>query len=230
MEGYRAVPDAKTAFSTLADDLLEEDRLDELRRLIEVHRQNHADDPLLALYQGDIDLADKAWDKAADGLLKGLKAAPKATKERFRWKAVLACYRAGRWKEAYEKVLPREETFAQLANLLEQDKKVDDLEQLCQAHWLHRADSPERLFYLSLTKVLRKRPDDAADLLAQKLPQARAGLPAPQLRRSLRPRDGSAGVDDGRLSVGAGQIGRVRDLGRGPGSQEERKRVSDSAE
>jgi predicted Zn-dependent protease len=167
LEGYRAAPDAVEAFQIVAGELLDEGHMDDLRRLVEAHRAGHPTDPWLALYQGDIDLADKAWDRAVRVLGEGMKRAPKDLRESFHWKYVFALYRAGRWKQAYEEVEPRGQTFTNLADLMAGDKHAADLEALCKAHQVHAADDADLLYYQALAKLFAKQPGEAAALLQQ---------------------------------------------------------------
>jgi tetratricopeptide (TPR) repeat protein len=165
VEGYRAAPDAKAAFQTLAGELMEEEKFEELRRLMDVHRATHPADPWLAYYQGELHIQDEAWDKAADVLRDGLKGAPNDVRDAIHERLVLALYRAGRWQQAYETVLPCARTFTVLADLLVADKKGTQLQALVQAHGPHVAVDPDVLFYQALAAVLRKQPAEAAGLI-----------------------------------------------------------------
>jgi hypothetical protein len=164
VEGYRAAPVAEEAFRTLADQLFELDRRDDLRQLVEAHRAGHPADPWLALYQADLQLTDKAWDDAIRVLSAALKTAPKELRDRLGWSYLQAMYGAGRWLEAYESAERRHETFAHLANLLANDKNVAGLEALIHAHRPHAADDADLYYFEARAKVLRKQPAEATTL------------------------------------------------------------------
>ncbi len=165
LAAYRADPEADTAFQMLAGYLLNDGHHNDLPRLIEAHRAVHPADPWLAYYQGELHVREEAWDKAALAFAEAWKNASKENRLTFRWHHVLALYRLGQWAQAYEKLEPRNDTFAQLANLMLQDKKRADLEALCKAHQPHAADDPELLYYQSLALVLARKPAEAVVFL-----------------------------------------------------------------
>ncbi len=165
VEGYRAAPDAKVAFETLAEYLLGDAKYDDLQRLLDVHRAGHADDPMLAYYQGEIHIQNKAWDQAAQVLAEGRKKAPNDLHDMFHWPLVYARYKAGRGLQAYAEIEPRAQTFTILANQLLADKDAAGLEKLIAAHRPHAADDPDLFYYEARAKVLLKQPAEAAALL-----------------------------------------------------------------
>lgn len=165
LEAYRAGPDPGEAFRVVCEQLQEDVDSEGLRRLVEAHRAGHADDPLLTYYEGEAHLADKAWERAAEAFATGLKAAPKELQDMFRRRLVLARYRTGQWRRAYEEAGPSGATFTQLAALMDQDKEAAALQELCDAHQPNAADAPELLFYQALAKVFAREPATAAALL-----------------------------------------------------------------
>jgi predicted Zn-dependent protease len=164
LEGYRAVPDAEKAFQILAGELLEQDDLHNLRQLVELHRVKYAGNPWLAYYQGEIHLADKAWDKAAQAFGEGMKKAPKDFLDTLRARLVFSRYEAGQALRAYAETEPHDKIFTQLADLLAADKKGAELEALIQAHRMHAGNGPDLFYYESLAKVFAKKPAEAAPL------------------------------------------------------------------
>jgi tetratricopeptide (TPR) repeat protein len=85
VEAYRAAANARAAFAELADDLLDEQKVDEVRRLLDAHRRRHADDPALHLYTGRLHLVEKAWDKAAESLEQVWKKGTDELRKQARW-------------------------------------------------------------------------------------------------------------------------------------------------
>lgn len=164
LEAYRAAPDARKGFQLLAEQLLDEDRTEDLRRLIEAHRQKHTDDPWLAFYQAEIHQHDKAWDRAAQVLKEGMKNAPEEVRERFRSNYVHSMFLAGRGLQAYTDGGERAETFRQLAELMTDAKKKADLEALIEAHRPHARDDADLFYYEARARILAKRPAEAIAL------------------------------------------------------------------
>jgi predicted Zn-dependent protease len=165
LEGYRAVPDARQAFEALADGLVDPDHLPDLRRLLEAHRQRQPDDPRLQFFMGELHLEEKAWDKAVKAFSRWWQKTPEDARKSLHWKYVLALHRAGKWKQAYEHVGPRNETFAQLAYLLYADKKGQPLQELVAAHRPHAGADPDLLFHEARAKLLLKEQAQAEALL-----------------------------------------------------------------
>ncbi|MBI1918539.1 MAG: tetratricopeptide repeat protein [Planctomycetes bacterium] len=165
LEGYRAAPDARKAFRHLADELQEEDRPEELNRLVETHRQHHPDDPWGVYYQGAALLEEKAWDRAVQVLGQAWKKATREDRQVFRWSYVSALYRTGRALQAYAEVEPQKDTFNQLANLLIADAKWKELEDLITARRAHAAEDPDLLFNEARARVGLKRSAEAIPLL-----------------------------------------------------------------
>jgi tetratricopeptide (TPR) repeat protein len=165
LEGYRAAPDAGQAFQVLAGELMEQARWQDLRRLVDAHRGRHPDDAWLALYTGELHLADKAWDQAARVLAGGWEKAPEELRQRLRWNYVTAMYRSGRALQAYAEAEARKEVFDQLAGLLATDKRWAELETLIAAHRPHAGDDPDLFYHQARAKVHLKRPAEAIPLI-----------------------------------------------------------------
>jgi hypothetical protein len=165
LEAYRAGPDPEEAFRVVAEQLLEDADWQDLRRLTEAHRAGHAGDPWLAYYEGEVQVADAAWDRAAEAFASGLKNAPKDLRDTYRSRLVFARYKAGQWKRAYEETGSGAATFTELAGFMDRDKKAAELQALCDAHQPQAPDSPELLFYQALAKVFAREPASAAALL-----------------------------------------------------------------
>jgi uncharacterized protein HemY len=167
LEGYRAAPDARQAFEALAGDLLDEDNLAGLRRLLEAHRARHPEDLGLLRYAGELHLKEEAWGKAAEALGQVWKKGPDELRNRYRWQYVYALYKTGKGPQAYREVGPRNETFSQLAHLLVGDRKGAELEELLAAHRAHAGPGPDLDHYEARAKLLLKQPARAIPLLQQ---------------------------------------------------------------
>ncbi len=166
VEGYKAAPDADQAFREVADDLMDEDRYADLRKLVEAHRAARPADGLLALYQGEVHIYEAAWDEAEAVLKEGMKKAPKDLRERFRPRLVLAAYRGGKGLQVYAEAEPRDSTFSQLTYLFAEDKKGAELQSLIEAHRPH-ATPAEALTLLAAeirAKVFLKKTAEAVAL------------------------------------------------------------------
>ncbi len=167
LEGYRAAPDAKDAFLILARQLTVQDRLDELRALIEVHGRANIGDPWIAYYLGELHLSDKEWQKAAESLGLAMIQGSKEQRMSFRRSYVYAMYKCGRTIRAYRLAEPRETSFAQLADLIVKDKNGAALEELVQAHRANTADVALLLYWESRAKLLQNQWKEATELFVQ---------------------------------------------------------------
>jgi tetratricopeptide (TPR) repeat protein len=167
LEGYAAAPDQAHAFQFLAEELLEEDRRDDLQRLIEAHRRRHPDDVMLCFYTGTLHRLVGDWEQAARVLVEGWKKAPANVRTRFRWNYVEALGKTSRAIEAYRAVEPRKDTFIQLANLLADDRKGAELQALIEEHRPHAKDEAQLFFQEARAKVLLDQVPEAFALLNQ---------------------------------------------------------------
>lgn len=169
LEGYRAAPEAVTAFRKLAFGLFEEDRWDGLRQLLEAHRGGHAEDPWLAHYQAVMLQHDEAWDKAARILGEALKRDPKDADARMiiQGDYVFVLYKMDRWQQAYSEIEPHNETFSQLAGLMADAKQGAELEALVRMHKPNAEDDPRVLFFEARAKVLTKKYTESVPLFRQ---------------------------------------------------------------
>ena len=165
LEGYRAAPDACEAFQSVAEDLLESNRLDELLGLIDAHRKLHPDDERLTLYTSLVLTQRQQWDDAARILDEAWRRLPVNQRNNIGAQYVLALYKVGRWLEAYKQVEPRKSTFAQLARLLIQDKKLADLNALIAEHRPHAGNDPDLYYFEARALAMVGQPADAMPLL-----------------------------------------------------------------
>jgi tetratricopeptide (TPR) repeat protein len=162
LDGYRAAPDPVVVFQVLASDLREEGRLEELRQLLDLHRREHADDLWIGVYAALLDLHDQHWDQAAQGLGAAWQKAPAEVRDRIRPDYALALYRASTALEAYHKVEPGSQVFAQLSGLLIADKRGPELLALVETERRSVGDSPHLRFLDGRAHFLLKREPDLA--------------------------------------------------------------------
>ncbi len=167
LEAYRAAPDAKAAFRQLAGILLDSGQVEELRRIMDVHRLAHPADSWLTLYQADLHLREEAWDKVVELLAARRNSAPKEVAEDFRWRYVLALYKSGRAMQAYAETeaAARNQTWNQLANLMDGDKKEAELPALIAAHRPHAINAHQLDYFEARVAVRAKQPVEAMALL-----------------------------------------------------------------
>jgi tetratricopeptide (TPR) repeat protein len=160
LQGYRAAPNPAVAFRVLAGALLNDvfdpgdfpggppplgrrtpaKAREDLKRLLDAHRDKRPDDPELHFHEGELHLADKQYDKAEAAFAA---AAREAKDELFRDRMVnnrvWARYQAGKGLSAYAEVGRTKRVFDQLAGLFLTNRKGKELLALVQAR---RKDAP----------------------------------------------------------------------------------------
>jgi tetratricopeptide (TPR) repeat protein len=134
-KAYALAPNGRDAFRTMAAELHQKHRIDDLKVLIAAHAREHKDDPLLALYQASLHvhrgryaLADRTFAAAL------VKPPDEETLAAFRSDRVLARHYTGRTLSAYQEIGPPEETFLQLATLCFDEEEDTILKDLLDAH------------------------------------------------------------------------------------------------
>lgn len=170
LAAYEAAPDAREAFQRLASELQDEDDHAQFSKLIERHRQAHADDPWLIYHQGTRLVRAKSWDEAIQVLGAGMKHGPDASRDRLRYQYVLAMYHRDKGLQAYREAdeKSRDSIFIQLANLMLEARKGKELQALVEAHRPNAAAQPgEVLFYDACGRILQKKPAEGLPLLQQ---------------------------------------------------------------
>jgi uncharacterized protein HemY len=168
-EGWAIVTDAETAFQDLADTFLEEAKYPELRQLVELFRPNHPDDPWLALYEGELHLKDRVWEKAAAVLGSALQKAQGDLRERLCHQYVHAMQQAGRDREALARAQAAglgRLAFSSLAGRLADEKKGADLDALIAAY-RPQAGGVELLFFEARARLLAGKPAEAIRLFQE---------------------------------------------------------------
>lgn len=135
LEGYEQAADKPHAFSYLSQALLGKKEFDTLDALVSVHRKSAGDDPWVYYYAG-LALAQQGKHEAADeSLAQGMRLTlNREIRETLRSMRVSLRYKAGRGLEAYRQILPRRETFEQLAQLYLEAKDAVGLSRLVMLH------------------------------------------------------------------------------------------------
>jgi tetratricopeptide (TPR) repeat protein len=164
LEGYRAAPDARSAFALLANELVEDDDYAGLRRLMAAHRRARPGDPWLHFYAAELHEQDGAWGPCAGELVRWWKQVGADERGPHRFKYVYTLYKAGKPLRAYREAPPRADTFEQLARLLTGDGNAAALEALIAAHRPHAAGDPALFYFEARARLLRKQPARALPL------------------------------------------------------------------
>src|SRR5207247_4253831 len=115
-DAYAAAPDAREAFRLLAQQMRYRWLWNDGRKLLAAHAKKHADDPLLALYRGEMLVQEEQY-QLADRAFQAAGAANPEDLQAFRASRVAARYHTGRALSALAEIEPRHETFQQLVNL-----------------------------------------------------------------------------------------------------------------
>jgi predicted Zn-dependent protease len=137
LEGYRAAPDAAAAFRTLGGDLARLHRKDELRRLVEAHRQREPNDRWLRYYEGELLLEEGRYAEAEKVFAAGPGPSDRGAQTSFDNRRQYALVKAGKATSAYAEQGPGKKAFDQLAWVCEGAKDGKQLEELVKAHRRH---------------------------------------------------------------------------------------------
>ena len=176
LDAYAAAPNKREGFDLLARDLPRNGRWDQLGKLIQLHAAVDPDDGMLAFYRGQIHLHDKDWAKAAEALAEASRIAEQ-DRERIRPQLLFARYKTGQGVAAFHDINPSPQTFQQLAILMVQDKKWDELEAILKAGRVWIPFDPVLPQYEARLLILRDhKPAEAAKLLVEAAKRA----PAPK--------------------------------------------------
>lgn len=173
-KAYAVATRTREAFRFLAAEAAKRYRLDELKQLILAHARKEAADPLLALYQAELSVRTGEYEKADKAFTAALARRPDAeTLKTFRASRVLARYHSGQTMSAYRDIGPREETFTQLAMLLFQDDRDDQLQNLLDAHAKDFPNSIEMLRFRCRLLIRRNKTTEGIALFKSTLAKAK---------------------------------------------------------
>jgi hypothetical protein len=135
LAGYQAASDTRSAFLTLARDLMPRRKWEDLRKLLQAHQQKQADDPWLPFYQGELALQDRQYALADKFFTAGQAAATdKSIRDSYRYHLMSARLHTQGAAATYQEFGPGEPTFHQLADYCTRPEDAGQLEQLLAAH------------------------------------------------------------------------------------------------
>lgn len=166
-EALAVVADPPAAFRRLADELIEESNWDALQRLTDAYAKKVPNDANLSYFIGELHLHKKEWNQAASAYAEALKTADADMQQTCHHRYVFAVYKAGRGLQAYRNGDARKETYTSLAQLLINDGKWTELDQLIALHRPHAVDAAEILIHEMQLRLGEKKLDAAARLLAR---------------------------------------------------------------
>jgi tetratricopeptide (TPR) repeat protein len=157
LEAYPVLPEAREAFRLLASEAMKHYRLDDLKALVKAHRQKHADDPLVSLYDAEIHMREGRYAAADKAFTEATARRPDAeVLKEFRASRVLARYHNGQMLSAYQEIGPRDDTFLQLANLCFNAEDDAALEKLLVTHAKNEPGSIDLARYRCRLKISKK--------------------------------------------------------------------------
>ncbi|HEV3005338.1 MAG TPA: tetratricopeptide repeat protein, partial [Pirellulales bacterium] len=169
-DAYTVAPDSGAAFRLLAAEAVKGYRNDELKKLVAAHAKQHADDPLLPLYQAEVQVRDGRYALAVKTFAAALAKPPDdETLRSFRGSRVLALYHTGEGMAAYRDVGPRQETFTQLADLMLLEENDAELTALLDAHAKNEPESLDGMMYRCRLSIRQGRTEEGVRLFKKVL-------------------------------------------------------------
>lgn len=173
LEAYRGAIDKRVAFQMVADRLLSEEKAQDLLAIAAEYEKEQPGDIRTYLYKGGAYYSKKEYVKADQELAKGMALAEtEQVRERFRQFRVMAMYQAGEWASAYKSIPSSVVTFRQLASLLLQDGKGEDLQRLVSMHRVNVPGDHSLDQWEAEAAVLQKDYDTASKLLLTSIDMA----------------------------------------------------------
>ena len=164
VEGYRRALDRTKAFELMVDDLLDQQKLSVLTEVMEEHRKQFPQDPLLSISAGEIAKAKSDWMKADQAYAAVWKNATMAQRQRWSYSRLFVRCKAGQALQAYRESMAKAQDFRMLADMVLADKQIELFAQLVEAHRPQRPNDPEFDAFDARLQILRGKPGDAAVL------------------------------------------------------------------
>jgi tetratricopeptide (TPR) repeat protein len=165
VDAYRAAPDPVKAFTILAGALVSRKEKKELALLLKEHVAQHAADPMILFYAGEMHLlrgeAKQAEEKFQAALAKG----QPLDAWRLQNGLLRAQIRQGKVVEAYGKQRPGPRAFESLAHVCLSDKNAGQLEALLAVHRESFPDDPNVQAWMFDVKWLKQDYEGALKLL-----------------------------------------------------------------
>lgn len=171
VEGYLAAPDPQQALQILVnryeDDEEEEGQEDGLEEVYAAHARKFPDDPLNGLLRGESLVQAKEWDAAVKTFREARRKAPPELQSRYQYSYALALYHTRRGLDAYRECENKAAVFAQLAELMLQEKKQDELAALLVAHRVNDKASSDVCLVQARVALQAGRDAEAQQFLRQ---------------------------------------------------------------
>jgi tetratricopeptide (TPR) repeat protein len=167
IEGYDAMLDGKRAFRLLMDERDDQGATFDVDKLIAHHREKHPDDVWLHYWTGTRYAEQRAWDEAARSLERVMKHGDRRLQDRARWSHVRASYHTLGALRAYRECGEPNEVYPILANLLINERRGAELEELIRLHQPRAGDDAEVVMHALQARLLQKKPDEAVTLFRE---------------------------------------------------------------
>ena len=166
IRAYRRVTDHHVAFITIGLELVEWAEPDLLKRLIDLHMRERPGDVLIDYFTGELHLLRGEYDRAEAAYLAGMrKTTDEPTREDFVTAAVYNRWAAGLGVSAYGWLESKDDTFVQLAGLMELEGQGDQLAELLSLRRADVPDDPDLPWYDAAAAYFQKQYPQAERLL-----------------------------------------------------------------
>jgi predicted Zn-dependent protease len=167
LAAYDGVPDKRPAFDYLAGSLLRDDEDEDrarLKKFVDHHAATDPEDPKLAYYRAEI-LREEGKPLEAAKLIESVmpRIEDESEREYFVSSYLKSMVMAGRAMEAYRAAEDAEVTFDDLAELLLDLERYDDLQELVAGHRAVNPQSEWLDYYLGAAAANQEKWDEAAD-------------------------------------------------------------------
>ncbi len=166
LRAYTNMPATSNPFRTLARELRNAFRINELRELVTEYAKKKPKDAYLRLYQAEVLLQDEDFAKAKAAYAEAFaKIADLGELNPFRYNRVRASYKLGEVMQAYASISPRDQTFGDLAQMCWLDKKFGDLAKLVAEHEKDNPRDPQLPRWIWRVALERKQFDNIGALV-----------------------------------------------------------------
>jgi len=179
LEGYQAVPDATTALRQLAGGIEDGEALidfDELRPVLDAHRQRAPDDPWLHYFAGLAALDEDDLTTAEQEFMTVANAEDEELQVFLHHQRRQVLIRRGKLLEAYQAAEDKPEAFRELAANCRSDEDAEGLKTLLDVHRSKQPDDPWLAFYTAVWLQMQRQPEAALATLEQVKPGDERGL------------------------------------------------------
>jgi tetratricopeptide (TPR) repeat protein len=133
-EAYENGGERKQRFSQLARQAIQDNRWDDVRLLLDLHRVNERDDVEIHRIEGELAAHEKRWDDAIRHFRQGLIVTPEGESWSLKSRLLDVCIESRRWMEYYTTLDDPRAAFDDLASRFVADDDWDALNRLIVAH------------------------------------------------------------------------------------------------